>query len=170
MPGNVGLFIPLTQGYRAVVSPRVYAELAQYKWSVMRARNGTAYAQRKVRCDGKWTNIQMHRVILNAPPEAQVDHIHGVFFGDPSRKILDNRDCNLRLASHAENQRNHQARCRNNTSGHTGVNWHKRDRRWRATIRESQIKRSISATSIRFRKLLITAILPRSSYTAASLL
>lgn len=78
---------------------------------------------------GDWVNGRMvkrflHRMIMNAPPGIQVDHING----DP----LDNRRCNLRLCTHAENQCNqHVVRGR---SQFKGVTWHKQNRKWRARI------------------------------------
>jgi len=62
-------------------------------------------------------------------PEDQIDHISG----DPE----DNRITNLRVVSNTENQRNTKQK-KNNTSGVTGVSWHKRGRVWCATIRVDQ--------------------------------
>jgi hypothetical protein len=64
----------------------------------------------------------MHREIMglaNGDP-MQVDHI------DPTQ-TLDNRRCNLRLATFTENQRN-KRRQRNNTSGIKGVSRNKSGR------------------------------------------
>lgn len=58
-------------------------------------------------------------------PAHEVDHINGSY--------ADNRWCNLRVVTHAENCRNAK-RNTLNTSGHTGVSWHKRQRRWCAYI------------------------------------
>ena len=58
-------------------------------------------------------------------PAEQIDHINGA--------RADNRWVNLREATKAENQQNVTA-YRNNTSGFPGVDWNKRDRRWRARI------------------------------------
>lgn len=55
----------------------------------------------------------------------QVDHFNGI--------KNDNRLSNLREVDNRINQRN-VARTRNNTSGHTGVTWLKRDQKWRAQI------------------------------------
>ncbi|WP_390549878.1 HNH endonuclease [Qipengyuania sp. MTN3-11] len=58
-------------------------------------------------------------------PTHEIDHING----DRS----DNRLINLRDIPHIQNQRNMIIN-RSNTSGVMGVNYHKRDRRWRAFI------------------------------------
>jgi hypothetical protein len=69
-----------------------------------------------------------HRLIIcmtsGEMPEV-VDHLNG----DRS----DNRLCNLRAASVAENNRNAKQRA-DNTSGVTGVYWHTRKNKWRAQI------------------------------------
>lgn len=54
-----------------------------------------------------------------------VDHING--------KPSDNRICNLRNVSQAENTRNARLRS-DNTSGVPGVQWAKRERRWLASV------------------------------------
>lgn len=58
-------------------------------------------------------------------PKGQIDHINGV--------RIDNRICNLRDVSHAENSRNRRLRA-DNVSGVHGVYWHKRSRKWIARI------------------------------------
>lgn len=59
------------------------------------------------------------------PPD-QIDHING--------DRADNRWCNLRPANSTENMQN-KRRYRNNTSGVTGVNWHRSRQKWQSTIR-----------------------------------
>lgn len=58
-------------------------------------------------------------------PQGQIDHENG--------NRSDNRITNLRDCSNQTNQRN-QRRAANNTSGVTGVSWHKKEQRWRARI------------------------------------
>ena len=55
-----------------------------------------------------------------------VDHIN--------KNKLDNRICNLRIASMQENSRN-KDKSNANTSGYKGVTYHKRDNRYQAAIR-----------------------------------
>lgn len=69
--------------------------------------------------------LRLHRVLMDAPSGAEVDHIDG--------DVTNNRKSNLRLCSHAENGRNIKKKT-NNTSGHTGVSWSKPHRLWRAYI------------------------------------
>jgi hypothetical protein len=61
-------------------------------------------------------------------PSNQIDHINGV--------RDDDRIANLRDATNQQNTRN-SARQRDNTSGTTGVYWHKRGLVWVASIRVS---------------------------------
>lgn len=58
-------------------------------------------------------------------PRSQIDHING--------NRMDNRICNLRLASHKENQRNKGAGLRNK-SGFKGVHFSKTAQKWIAQI------------------------------------
>ena len=58
-------------------------------------------------------------------PSDQIDHING----NPD----DNRLCNLRDSSQAENTCN-RGKSSNNTSGYKGVTWHKKAKKWLAQI------------------------------------
>ena len=58
-------------------------------------------------------------------PKAEIDHINGI--------RDDNRFCNLREATRAENVQNKRLYTRN-TSGFMGVYWHNRNNKWRARI------------------------------------
>lgn len=71
--------------------------------------------------------LQIHRLIMNPPDGLNVDHIHG----EDTRN--DNRKSNLRIATTSQNSINKKM-MRTNTSGTTGVIWHKHTQRWRAYI------------------------------------
>tara|TARA_R100001244_G_C5089428_1_gene116025 strand:- start:21 stop:518 length:498 start_codon:yes stop_codon:yes gene_type:complete len=58
-------------------------------------------------------------------PLNQIDHINGI--------TSDNRIVNLRNVSHAENCKNQKLR-NTNTSGITGVGWHKGNKKWLSKI------------------------------------
>lgn len=80
--------------------------------------HGNFYSAR-IYINGK--EYAIYRVILNAPDNMQVDHINN--------NPLDNRLCNLRLCTNAENQQNKIIN-KNNTSGCPGVSFDKTRHKW----------------------------------------
>lgn len=113
--------IPLTKGGFAIVDASDFDELNRFKWHL----GSAGYAQRGTRTNGQFLIIRMHRVILKPPQGSVSDHIN--------RDKLDNRRCNLRACSIAENARNAKLQ-KNNSSGITGVYWHKAAQAWEASI------------------------------------
>lgn len=97
--------IPLTQGKHAIVDDSDYDWLVTRKWH-MHSR----YAGRWEVGSGGRTLFMMHRAITNCPSGMVVDHING----DP----LDNRRCNLRVCTTAENNANQVGW---GTTGYRGV-------------------------------------------------
>ena len=74
--------------------------------------------------NGKNTKIgtvRLHRFILNAPADKQVDHIN--------RDKLDNRKSNLRIVTNQENHFN-EGLSKNNSSGVKGVYYNKDCNKW----------------------------------------
>lgn len=112
--------IRLSQGKYAIVDDRDYDELSQWKW-----KYSNGYAVRSVYQNGKQRTISMHRMVANTPSGKDTDHISG--------NTLDNRRENLRVCSHAENQRNRKM-SKNNKSGYKGVVWAKHTMRWKTQI------------------------------------
>lgn len=89
--------IELSQGYTAQVSDEDAARLAGHAWCVVQSRRGrTAHFYAVSRIEQKL--VFMHRFILEAPTGTVVDHIDG--------NGLNNQRANIRLCSHAQNQRN----------------------------------------------------------------
>ena len=115
--------IPLTQGKFALVDDEDFEWLIQYKWYYMNVAPNGGYA-----ATGNKPSRYMHRVILNPAIGSETDHVNG--------DGLDNRRCNLRACTHAENiwnKRNH----RGSSSKYKGVVFHsagKRRKRWVANI------------------------------------
>lgn len=103
--------LPLTKGYFALVDEDDFKRLSIYKWSVEIIHNYIR-AERQIWKNGKNRKVFLSREIMNAPDGRYVDHING--------DTLDNRKCNLRLCSMAENNRNVGLRT-TNTSGYKGV-------------------------------------------------
>jgi hypothetical protein len=67
----------------------------------------------------------MHRVITNAPAGKVVDHI--------DRNGLNNRRCNLRICSAADNSRNSVKKGK--SSRYKGVSWNKKNKKWFSSIK-----------------------------------
>lgn len=67
----------------------------------------------------------LHRLLTQAPPGMVVDHING--------DRLDNRLCNLRVCTQAQNLANGRSH-RDSASKYRGVSWRPKESSWRAQI------------------------------------
>lgn len=105
-----------------LVDDEDYDFLSQFKCSVFEARKGSFYAIKTKPING---TRYIHRILINAKPGYEVDHING--------NGLDNRRCNLRIATPSQNRMN-RGKQRNNTSGYKGVYWNKDCKKWLASI------------------------------------
>ena len=125
--------IKLTQNQYALVDDGDYAELNQWKWQAHYNPHTKSYytVRTTLAKNGKRKQIGMHRIILNAPKNMQVDHIN--------HNTLDNRKQNLRLCTQSQNQMN-QARHKKTLSKYKGVDlaeWKYKNKvyqYWRARI------------------------------------
>lgn len=118
--------IPLNQGKVALVDEEDYEQIRGYHWHVSQPRSRYCYA----RCNyydriGHRRTLLMHRLIMNAPPGMEVDHIN--------HNGLDNRRINLRLCSHKENMANCIKRQSASSSKYKGVYW-RPNKGWSARI------------------------------------
>lgn len=113
----------LTGGRKVLVDDEDCVRLVHGTWLVAYHKNASRLPRVNGRIDGGKQRVDMARWLLNAPPDMEVDHING--------DTLDNRRCNLRLCTHAENMRNKRP-CRKKSSAYKGVYWF-RDK-WRAYI------------------------------------
>lgn len=99
-----------------------YDKIKDYCWF----KNNKGYI---VSTDSKTRKtILFHRVVTDCPSGLIPDHIHGKL------TRYDNRKSNLRIVTSKENCMN-ATLSKNNTSGITGVTWHKRDNVWQARIK-----------------------------------
>jgi len=104
--------VPLGGDQFAIVDDEDFELVSRHRWHVMASRDRTyVYAASKLR---------MHRLIIDAPPGVFVDHING--------DTLDNRRCNLRLCTNAQNQQNTGSR--GGSSRHKGVSFNKKSGKW----------------------------------------
>lgn len=115
--------IPLTQSKFAIVDDKNFEWLSQFRWYASKG-SCTYYALSTFGKRPNRQNILMHRFILNVPKGKQTDH--------RNHNGLDNRECNIRICTHAQNVRN-QRKTRG-TSKYKGVYWRKDDKRWQAGL------------------------------------
>lgn len=117
--------ISLTHEFVTIVDEADYDWLNQWKWHI--TNNG--YAARGLWIDKrpkrKMIGIRMHRLIVNANPSQEVDHING--------NRLDNRRCNLRIVTDAQNAYNAKKRKDGKYSQHKGVAKQYKNK-WKARI------------------------------------
>ena len=126
--------IKLTQDKYVLVDDEDYAMLDKYDWHAKRTPK-TFYAARQIReKNGKQTTLRMHRFLINAPKESEVDHKDG--------NGLNNQKFNLRLATHSQNMMNKSKQVRN-TSGFKGVSWDKTHKKWQAYITLNRIQKNL---------------------------
>jgi HNH endonuclease len=135
--------IELSRGLTTLVDDADFDLLDQYYWYA-NPSGATAYAigslscrpqtvlgitGRKRRPKGQGSigkMITMHRFLLGAPDDTEVDHING--------NGLDNQRSNLRLASRSENMKNRRV-FKNNLLGHKGIHFEKKTGRYAVLIR-----------------------------------
>lgn len=105
-----------------LVDTEDYEWLMRWEWSL----STSGYANRSQWVDGKNKNkiILMHRLIINTPDGMDTDHING--------NKLDNRRCNLRVATRSQNLMNQKKSW--GGSKYKGVSWHKNKGKWVAYI------------------------------------
>lgn len=119
--------IPLTKGMIAIVDDADFHWTNQHKWYAQ-SSNGKWYAARRLsrREDRNRKLVLLHRVLLNAAPDKDVDHRNG--------NTLDCRRENLRLCSESQNLHNRGLVKSRNKSGYKGVYFDKQRKKWRSRI------------------------------------
>ena len=119
-------FIPLTKGKFALVDAEDYDRLNKFKWYAIKGL-ATYYAARAGRkSEGlSRSQIYMHRVVINIPPNMAVDHI--------DHNGLNNTKANLRICTQSQNTCNRRVSA-GKTSKYKGVSRKKHDKKWAAKI------------------------------------
>jgi hypothetical protein len=119
--GDIG-YVPLACGAEAIIDAEDAELVGQHNWRL----DGDGYAVAwSPRVNGKRRMLKLHRLVMGEPEGKQVDHRKGA--------KLDNRKDLLRVATPAQNNKNSKMRA-NNTSGHKGVCWDQRAKKWKASI------------------------------------
>ena len=97
----------------AIVDDEDYDYLMKFSWQAHKLTSGYyAHGYGIDPITKKRKNKIMHRIIMNAPKDLLVDHIN--------HDCLDNRKCNLRLATKRQNNSNVKS-AKNSTSKYLGV-------------------------------------------------
>lgn len=120
--------IPLTHSKYAIVDDEDYGRLNHYRWYAALSHNKKYYyaVRNKTVALCKRKKIYMHREILNAPKDKQIDHINN--------NALDNQKSNLRVCTRGQNQHNQKIqRC--GKSQYKGVVQSRTAGRWQAQIK-----------------------------------
>jgi hypothetical protein len=100
-----------------IVDKEIYYDLIKYKWYL----NNYGYVHANINNQ----MIKLHRYIMNYTGNNYIDHINN--------NPLDNRKCNLRIVTPAQNMMN-QSSSKNSSSKYIGVGFDKRLNNWRARI------------------------------------
>ena len=114
--------VPLGHGRFAVVDASEAARVSALRWHLVKG-----YAAHKYRAGGRVNTLYLHRFILGAPDDRDVDHRNGLY--------LDCRRENLRLATEAEYGQNRQRANRNSRTGLRGVYWSPRKKSYVGQVR-----------------------------------
>lgn len=112
-------------GYSVLIDDDDYDIIKSHIWHARMCGTGGPYVICQERNHYKRKEYKLHRLITNAQPGDQVDHIN--------LNTLDNRKSNLRICTHAENQHNRKM-YKTNKSGYKGVYWYKPTKKWKAQI------------------------------------
>jgi hypothetical protein len=114
-------YVTLACGAEAIIDSEDAKLVGKHNWQLAKGYAVTSLLTGK----GKHRQLSLHRLVMGNPEGKLVDHREG--------NKLDNRKELLRLATYSENGYNRGANS-NNTSGHKGVSWYKRDQKWQASI------------------------------------
>lgn len=126
--------INLTNGGVALVDDDEFEELSKFKWFGHREHNATYVWRHQYNGTRKYGKVKMHRQVMKTNDDMIIDH--------RDRNGLNNQKSNLRICSCGENLMNATIRS-DNASGFKGVSYHKKNKRWRATINKDGKQKSL---------------------------
>ena len=126
-------YVPLTQGYEAVIDAADVPLVDGFNWQAQ-VHSHNVYAFRNDRTGPRRRVVRMHRIIMGEPLGFEVDH--------KDSNGLNNRRSNLRVATTAQNQHNQRKR-KDNTSGFKGVYRRENKGKWRARIMINGVRKDL---------------------------
>jgi hypothetical protein len=119
---NETMELETSRGVKYLIDAQDLHLVESYNWHL----DTSGYIYRHRWSNGKDKPVRLHRIIINADKDIDVDHINGI--------RTDNRRCNLRACTRQQNIFNSSKRC-TNTTGYKGVYLDKRNKRFRARIK-----------------------------------
>jgi hypothetical protein len=130
--------IELGRSRYALVDDAVYEDLTKYRWYAVWCKHTQSYYAFRKEYNSELqrvVTVQMHRQLLGLQrgDKRQGDHI-------VSGATLDNRFCNLRVASNAQNQWNTRKCLRKASSQYKGVHYRTHVKKWCARIMKAGIR------------------------------
>jgi len=117
--------IKLTQCKYAIVDPKDFERLNQYKWFCTNYGYAARKIPKKLR-KGKEQSIMMHRELCPVPDGMWVDHIN--------RKRNDNRKSNLRPATRQQNIWNTKQNRTKSKTQYIGIHFNKNRQKWQVQL------------------------------------
>jgi hypothetical protein len=114
------------QGYEVLIDDEDFERIKKFSWHRTSGNRPPIYFCRTKRYGGVRKTIMLHKFIMNAPENMEVDH--------RDLNTLDNRKSNLRICTHAENCKNRRGV--HNSTGYKGVI--KYGLKWRARITKNR--------------------------------
>lgn len=113
--------IILSNGLKTIVDDKDYEKFHKYSYNC----NYNGYASRSIKINGQWSNLLLHREIMNPPDGMFIDHIN--------RNRLDNRKENLRVCNIAQNRYNSGPN-KDTSSKYKGVHYCKKRKLYNSII------------------------------------
>jgi hypothetical protein len=131
-------YVPLTQGYEAIIDAEDAEAAGQHNWYA-RVFPHTVYAATKICPNGKQKALYLHRMIQKTPQGLDTDHA--------DCNGLNNRKSNLRSCSPAQNGRNRKPQ-KGGSSRLKGVSFRKECGKWEAKIRINYKKSTLVISTV----------------------
>lgn len=115
--------------FKVMVDDEDFDYLNQFYWQVDKTDSVGTHA------NGERPRTLMHRLIMKAPADREVDHIDG--------NRLNNQRSNLRICNSSQNKCNRGPR-KDCKSGYKGVSWHGQRQKWTVRIQPPNSKKYLS--------------------------
>jgi hypothetical protein len=115
------------KGYNVIIDDKDYEEVAKIDWHILSGKGKVYFRKSKYLGKNKRKTILLHRYIIKAPVDMEVDHINS--------DTLDNRKSNLRICKRSENAMNRKPN--KSKTGYKGVHFRKDRGKYTAQIRKN---------------------------------